>query len=68
MDNRAIKRYLIVDVFESQYEYKAGRSRPEKVGSAHTIASCPANSCPDALGQGRKVWNALHNISARFLV
>ncbi|EXJ86230.1 hypothetical protein A1O1_06600 [Capronia coronata CBS 617.96] len=31
IDNRAIKRYLIVDVLESQYEYKAGRRRPEKM-------------------------------------
>ncbi|EXJ85051.1 DNA replication ATP-dependent helicase Dna2 [Capronia epimyces CBS 606.96] len=31
IDNRAIKRYLIVDVLESQYEYKPGRNRPEKM-------------------------------------
>ncbi|KAJ9606581.1 DNA replication endonuclease-helicase Dna2 [Cladophialophora chaetospira] len=31
IDNRAIKRYLIVDVFESEYEYKPGRTRPEKM-------------------------------------
>ncbi|KIW67414.1 hypothetical protein PV04_06673 [Phialophora macrospora] len=29
--NRAINRYLIVDVFDSQYEYKPGRTRPEKL-------------------------------------
>ncbi|KAK5235684.1 DNA replication endonuclease-helicase Dna2 [Exophiala xenobiotica] len=31
VDNRAIKRYLIIDVLESLYEYKAGRKRPEKM-------------------------------------
>ncbi|EXJ68239.1 DNA replication ATP-dependent helicase Dna2 [Cladophialophora psammophila CBS 110553] len=31
IDNRAIKRYLIMEVFESEYEYKPGRRRPEKV-------------------------------------
>ena len=31
MDNRAINRYLVVDVFESDYEYKPGRTRPEKM-------------------------------------
>ncbi|KEF53322.1 DNA replication ATP-dependent helicase Dna2 [Exophiala aquamarina CBS 119918] len=31
IDNRAIKRYLIVDVFESHYEYKVGHTRPEKM-------------------------------------
>ncbi|KAK4943855.1 DNA replication endonuclease-helicase Dna2 [Elasticomyces elasticus] len=31
MDNRAIKRYFVVDVFESQYESKPGRKRAEKM-------------------------------------
>ncbi|KIX04982.1 uncharacterized protein Z518_05854 [Rhinocladiella mackenziei CBS 650.93] len=31
IDNRAIKRYLILDVLECQYEYKPGRKRPEKM-------------------------------------
>ncbi|KIW38094.1 uncharacterized protein PV06_10061 [Exophiala oligosperma] len=31
VDNRAIKRYLVIDVFESMYEYKPGRKRPEKM-------------------------------------
>ncbi|KIW12930.1 hypothetical protein PV08_08117 [Exophiala spinifera] len=31
VDNRAIKRYLVIDVFDSVYEYKPGRKRPEKM-------------------------------------
>ncbi|OQU96675.1 AAA domain-containing protein [Cladophialophora immunda] len=31
IDNRAIKRYLVMEVFESEYEYKPGRKRPEKM-------------------------------------
>ncbi|KAJ4511384.1 DNA replication endonuclease-helicase Dna2 [Exophiala dermatitidis] len=31
IDNRAIKRYMIVDVIESEFEYKPGRKRPEKM-------------------------------------
>ncbi|OAL37011.1 hypothetical protein AYO20_03780 [Fonsecaea nubica] len=31
IDNRAIKRYLVVEVLESEYEYKPGRKRPEKM-------------------------------------
>ncbi|OAP60752.1 DNA replication ATP-dependent helicase Dna2 [Fonsecaea erecta] len=31
IDNRAIKRYLVMEVLESEYEYKPGRKRPEKM-------------------------------------
>ncbi|KIX94368.1 uncharacterized protein Z520_09754 [Fonsecaea multimorphosa CBS 102226] len=30
-DNRAIKRYLVMEVLEGDYEYKPGRKRPEKM-------------------------------------